>query len=265
MSSNDFMLYEKSISVVLTSCNRHDLLHRTLKSFVDFNTFYIEQVIIIEDSSARLDQKVIRNILDSSVIVDYKNCELICIDNGENIGQMKSIDKAYNKVKSSYIFHCEDDWEFHKLGFIERSLDILNVEEKVFTVWLRAHNDLNGHKISQQKTLDNGPIKYHEIIPMGIWSGFTLNPGLRRTKDCLIFNPYAEQEQVDGALKKRDSAAESDLSILYGELGFGAVVTSDAEGFVIHIGDGHHISNVWENKYTVKLKNVVKRLYKLIK
>jgi len=31
----------------------------------------------------------------------------------KNIGQIKSIDKAYSMVDTEYIFHCEDDWEFY--------------------------------------------------------------------------------------------------------------------------------------------------------
>ena len=45
------------------------------------------------------------------------------IYNDVNIGQCKSIDKAYELVDTEYIFHCEDDWEFTSPNFI---INLLN-------------------------------------------------------------------------------------------------------------------------------------------
>ena len=251
------------ISMVITSCARHDLLYKTLQSFVASNTYPIKEIIIVEDSVAVINDEVIRSILKASELVNYKECELVYIINNCNLGQMKSIDKAYNLVKSQYIFHCEDDWKFHKKGFIERSLEILELDEKIFTVWLRAYSDLCGHKISE--LVDVNEIEYRGIIPMGVWSGFTLNPGLRRTKDCLLLSPYALQKHVDSNLKDRNTVTESDLSILYGELGFKAVVTSEREGFLHHIGNGSHIANEWENPLVVRIKNLIKKFFRISK
>ena len=254
---------ENDVSMVITSCKRHDLLYKTLQSFVAFNTYPIKEIIIVEDSAIIINDEIVRNILNVSELVDYRACELVYIINDCNLGQMKSIDKAYSLVKSQYIFHCEDDWKFYKQGFIERSFEILKLDEKIFTVWLRAYGDLCGHKISE--LVDVNEIGYRNIIPMGVWSGFTLNPGLRRKKDCLLLSPYALQKHVDLNLKDRNTVTESDLSILYGELGFRAVVTSENEGFLHHIGDGYHIANVWENGLVVKFKNLIKKTLRVFK
>ena len=40
----------KEVSVVVTSCNRPDLLEKTLDSFNDFNTYPIKKFIVIDDS-----------------------------------------------------------------------------------------------------------------------------------------------------------------------------------------------------------------------
>ena len=40
----------KEITVVITSCNRPDLLERTFNSFIKTNTYQIKKYIIIEDS-----------------------------------------------------------------------------------------------------------------------------------------------------------------------------------------------------------------------
>jgi hypothetical protein len=251
------------VSMVITSCKRHDLLYKTLQSFIECNTYPIKEIIIVEDSDYEIKTDVIKSILLASKLIDYTGCELVYILNGCNLGQMKSIDKAYSLVKSQFIFHCEDDWKFHKQGFIERSFDILKLDEKIFTVWLRAYSDLCGHKISE--AVNKSKVAYRCIAPMGIWSGFTLNPGLRRTKDCLLLHPYALQKHVDSNLKNRDTVTESDLSILYGELGFRAVVTTESDGFLHHIGEGYHIANVWENSTVVRIKNVIKKIITVIK
>lgn len=253
-----------SVALVITSCKRHDLLFQTLNSFVEKNTYPINQIIVIEDSALEIDKQLIIECTNKSNSVDYSKCEVIIINNRINLGQMKSIDKAYEKVTSEYIFHCEDDWEFIRSCFIEDSLEILANDKKIFTVWLRAKNDLAGHEISKEIESSNSKIKYYKIIPRGVWSGFTLNPGLRRKKDCFLLHPYSQQKKVDNTLKNRKGVTESDLSILYGNLGFGAAVTSKENGYIRHIGDGYHITNEWENSIVVKTKNVIKRVIKRI-
>ena len=41
----------------------------------------------------------------------------------------------------------EDDWEFYKDGFIEKSKVILQQLPAIFQVHLRAEDDLNGHTL----------------------------------------------------------------------------------------------------------------------
>jgi len=252
-------LKNSTVSLVITSCKRHDLLFKTLASFVKFNTYRLSQIIIIEDSDMVINLNELYKYIDCSSKF-YSKAEIIILNNDNNLGQMKSIDKAYSCVTSDFIFHCEDDWEFLKVGFIEESLKILNDDQKIFTVWLRGINDLAGHKLSKEVNSPINDIQYKKIIPYGVWSGFTLNPGLRRTKDCLLLHPYAEQKKLDSKLKNRKGVTESDLSIKYGQLGFFGVVTLCESGYIKHIGDGHHISNEWENLFVVKIKNIIKRI-----
>ncbi|MBY7839013.1 glycosyltransferase [Vibrio fluvialis] len=254
MSSLD----KNNVSLVVTSCKRHDLLYQTLKSFVKYNTYPLNQVIIVEDSDVAIVDEDISSIFDAAINNLYLDAEIIIINNGINLGQMKSIDKAYALVNSEYIFHCEDDWEFYRKGFIENSMSILKNNSNIFTVWLRSYDDLNGHTVSQ--VYDNGEVKFRRLNKMGIWTGFTLNPGLRTTESCLRYGPYSEQEKLDPSLSK-NNVAESDLAIKYAKEGYVGAVTIYNDGFVKHLGYGHHISNPWENKLIVKLKNFIRRIY----
>ncbi|ENM5889561.1 glycosyltransferase family 2 protein [Vibrio mimicus] len=251
-------LDKDTVSLVVTSCKRHDLLYQTLNSFVEYNTYPLNQVIIVEDSDIAIVDEDISRIFKCISNNLYLNTKFIIVNNGVNLGQMKSIDKAYALVNSKYIFHCEDDWEFYRKEFIEKSMVILKENKDIFTVWLRAYDDLNGHTVS--KIYESGDIKFRRLNKMGIWTGFTLNPGLRLTENCLRYGPYSEQEKLDPSLSKT-TVAESDLAIKYANEGYVGAVTTYHDGFVKHSGFGHHISNPWENKVIVKLKNFIRRIY----
>jgi len=227
-----------NVTVVITACGRTDLLEQTLESFFKFNAYPIEKVIIVEDSGKIQDFKRVQDLVPT---------ELEIIVNKENIGQVKSIDAAYAKVQTDYIFHCEEDWEFFKPGFIEKSFEILKTNPKLITVWLRGYDDTKNHAIMFDEKFDinndcyylmDGARKKH-------WCGFTWNPGLRRTSDCMLFHPY---QNLEVRKLKNDLAilGEIDLSIYYQEAGYRAAITSDNEGYVRHIGGKRHVPLPWQ-------------------
>jgi len=228
----------ETVSLVITTCGRTDLLERTLSSFKLYNTYPIKKVIIIEDSGVKQDFTKVRSIVPDAEI----------IENEINIGQIASIDKAYARVDTDYIFHCEEDWEFLKSGFIEKSFEILATNPKLFTVWLRGYHDTKNHAIMFDEKFDlpNGD---HYYLMDGArkkhWCGFKFNPGLRRTSDCMIFHPYDKLEvrkEKNGMMLM----GEIDLSIYYQELGYRAAITSYKDGFVRHIGGKRHIPLPWQ-------------------
>jgi len=214
------------VTVVITSCNRPDLLRQTLESFLIFNTYPIEEFIIVEDSGKNGINDFCYDILPRDKVT--------LLYNEKNIGQAASIDRAYSKVKTDFIFHCEEDWEFYKKGFIEASFELLNNDPKIFTVWLRAHNDTNDHPVV------NG--KYGKEMSRDFrygnysWGGFTFNPGLRSTNHALMFSP----------LSAYVNESEYNINKLYQKAGIYASITQDPKGYVRHIGWGRHIKRPWE-------------------
>jgi hypothetical protein len=212
------------VTVVLTSHNRPNELKITLSSFFKYNTYPIYKIIIIEDSG-------IPNCIDEAIKEIPDNVEKCIIYNKKNMGQSKSIDKAYNLVETEYIFHCEDDWEFYDYGFIEKSLEILKFNEKIFLVNLRGYENF--------KILQNGlpiyPVVYNNLFRCNtslrigkdeVWYGFSFNPGLRRLKDCKAFMPYNE----------KGGCVEYKLSKIYYENKYVCAVTLNEKGYVKHIG-----------------------------
>jgi hypothetical protein len=246
---------QPTVTLVVTSCGRRDLLNQTFQSFKRHNTYQITEMVLIEDGM--LDHEV----KDVALLLGLLPDQVTIIKNAVNMGQIKSIDTAYAIVKSEFIFHCEDDWEFLAPGFIEQSMDILLSDPKLICVWLRAHNDTNGHPIekNQYQTPFGSTYRLLETHFRGIWHGFTFNPGLRRTKDCLALIPLASQPILH-QFKGKTAVTESDISIHYFIRGYRAAITERIGGYVRHIGAAAHIRNEWESNLTVQVKNRIKHL-----
>lgn len=222
----------RSVTIVLTSSNRPDLLERTLRSFMAFNTYPISRGVIVEDSGLQGNIDFAHGIVDFPVEIVY-NPDLGIFRHHPKgqLGLIESVDVAYARVQTEFIFHMEDDWEFYDSGFIEMSICVLDSDPSIVNVWLRAHADTNGHPFDAR---DEGG--YHIMSNQyGDWHGFTFNPGLRRTHDYLILNntfvnaTKPHLQQVPG---------EIDVNILYHKLGYVAAILDQKGGFVKHIGWG---------------------------
>ena len=217
------------ITVVMTSCGRLNLLKRTMDSFLKFNTYPINEFVIIEDS-CKLDviNEIKRLYPFTSVVINEKN-----------IGQVASIDKGYSFVKTPYIFHLEDDWEFYREGFIEKSLAILEHDKKIMQVWLRELYDTNTHPIEPEiYTLLNIKYRYVQINALGgNWHGFTWNPGLRRLSDYKLVAPFSSIRE-DGDF---NALTECHIGQKFFELGFRAVILE--QGYIKHIGYGQQVKH----------------------
>lgn len=205
----------KKITFTLTACGRPDLLEMTLDSFFKINTYPIARYKIVDDST-------IEGINDG-LIEKYKKYNIEWTHNKTKLGQTMSIDNMYDDIDTEYIFHCEDDWEFIKEGFIEKSLTILEKYSKIVLVNIRQ--DVNGHPVEKY----NEELKVMCYDYYGIWNGFTWNPSLRRLSDYLLVKPYSSL------------GWETECSLKYKELGFRAAILEDK--YIEHIGAGRHISD----------------------
>jgi hypothetical protein len=232
------------VTFVLTSCGRIDLLEQTLNSFFKFNNYPIYKYIIIEDSA---DPKVFEqcNILNQK----YDN-KIEFIFNDTKLGQTKSIDKVYSNVKTPYIFHCEDDWEFYANGFIQKSINILKSNPDVLQAWIRPKNDGILNKISQHVFFTENGIPFRRVMPVSFYTGrivngqrelvtdyigFSFNPGLKRTADYNLLGSggYSNFKQ------------EHIIDMFYREMGFSVVsiTNNDMDGYVKHIGGNRRVEN----------------------
>ncbi|MGE6792487.1 glycosyltransferase family 2 protein [Pseudomonas guineae] len=234
---------DSEITLMVTSCGRFDLLKRTLESFDCFNTAPIREVFITEDSG----DKAVYDCLP----VSWRD-HVTCIVNNPTLGQLRSIDAAYAQIQTKWVFHCEDDWEFYRPGFIEDSMVLLEADPQALQVWLRSFNhDLQIHSpyvFLQERNLLQGVHFYQLGSHKSDWQGFSFNPGLRRLADYQLHAPYAGH------------TGEKSLSRLYAaENRYALILENDA---VLHTGFGGHVEVPEErlNKLRRKRRDRIKLL-----
>lgn len=222
------------VTVVVTSCSRHALLEKTLESFFSFNSFPVTRIIIVEDGEG----------IAEDLAVKFARKPISWISTGTRVGQIAAIDYAYSRVKTPYIFHMEDDWEFYEPGFIEKSMQILRRNPRCLQVWLRALDDTNLHPVAKE-THDTRGVLWRKLAwdyenAWGTWHGFSFNPGLRRTADYVAINGYGRVSSFDF---HDPGNAEIAIGKFYRDRAFYAAILCDkqARGYVRHIGQDQHV------------------------
>lgn len=235
-----------SVTLTLTSCGRIDLLERTILSFIKYNTYPIDSYILIDDSANTQVFENIKNLNKrlGNIFHLYFNYK--------KIGQVRSVDKMYSTVNTDYIFHCEDDWEFYRSDFIQKSIDILNENAKILLAIIRPKSDRLNTSMSNEVLQTKNGTKYRRVIPVSYlvdpainrwirdYGGFTLNPGLRRTSDYKLVQSYTSLSDENGC--------EEPIDKFYKRLGYYVVSLSesDSDGYVRHIGWGKTTENhIW--------------------
>ncbi len=218
---------DSDVTLVLTNCGRFALLRRTLASFARFNSYPIRTCIITEDSGEEGSDAAVFAALPEGW---REHTQLIL--NRPSLGQIRSIDAAYSRVETPYIFHCEDDWEFHRPCFIEDSKLILESDANALQVWLRSYyHDLlvhsSFHGLGPREVLQGVP--FHGLTSeKADWQGFSFNPGLRRLADYQRLGSYAATGGEEKAVAR-----------WYAEHGYRAVILENDA--VAHIGWGEHV------------------------
>jgi hypothetical protein len=196
-----------NLTLVLTSCGRLDLLDETVKSIPASIRTNIKKILIDDSGKKDVHDQIKNNPLFSDWLLLF---------NEENIGQPKSVDKAYSFVETDYVFHCEDDWLFdNDTTFIHKAIDILERYENIFQVTFRKDCP---HPT--QPTSDNFVIKTPGW--RNEWYGFTYNPSIIKMKCVKQVLPYSGKN-------------EQQIGKLYYDLG---LFTAAIHGVVHHIGYG---------------------------
>jgi GT2 family glycosyltransferase len=214
------------VTLVITSYNRLDLLHKTIESFNRVNTYPIAQVIIVDDSGNSEMHNKIREA--------YHNYSLVL--NERNIGLVESIDKAYAGVTTPYIFHSEDDFEYTRSGFIENCIKVMESDDTIFRVGIRGQTHIDS--LDPEIHIGNGvPYKFSKYYSWDVeawgnqfWHGFGFQCGMIRKCHYDIVKPYTQYSTPDEFITIR----ECRIGLAYHALKLKAV--SLTENYAIHTG-----------------------------
>lgn len=205
------------MTIILTACDRVDLLKITLESFFTLNTHRIDKFHVHNDGD---------DSLFADLIEKYPN--ITWHFSGERIGLAKSLDYLMKFVNDEYYFTCEDDWLFSgNRNFISESLVIIENNPDINQVWIRRRDD-HGHPLGDAYTLNNIAVRDVAKQFQHLWGGFTFNPSLRRLSDYKKYFP-------NGYAKHGD---EIDCNNHVEKIGYRAVSLVDAA--CIHNGFGRH-------------------------
>lgn len=212
------------ISLVITACNRPDLLDRTLNSLFAANIQeFTEEIIVIEDSGKECNDALIKKY---SGIKWLANCE--------RKGQILSVDRAYSIANSEYILHWEEDWlclTKDAYEFIIPSVELLDNHPEICMVGLRGVNDT-----MKQPVMKDRDYLYLDPKHKGHWHGFRFNPGLRRKSDWHEIGGYSRHSAFNF---KSPADSEIDIAKVYYDRGQVAALLP--EKHVEHIGRHRHV------------------------
>lgn len=207
-------------TVVITSCRRFDLLVPTLRGLSQHLDGNLQEIVIAEDSGC---DEVYDAVKEAGVTARV-------LLNRPQLGQLASIDRAYSTVRTPYIFHCEDDWDFIRGGFVTPSIELLKAFPKISMVSLRPREELNKRHQKEPLRTWNG-IEYIAADPASHpeYFGYSFNPGMRRREDYFRFGPF------------KDYRGEREVSYCFKQLGYYMVALQPAA--VRHTGWDRHIDD----------------------
>ena len=212
---------QREVTVVMTSFNRLELLKRTVDSFMKYNTYPIKEFIIVDDSANEDMHDSLKGL--------YPDFTLVL--NEENIGVFESIDKVYANIQTPYIFQTEEDWDYHREGFIEKSMKVLESDPKICLVWIRDWDYLQDHPVLP-KLYHAEDVPFHLLGDGEYWHGWSGAPGLRRLSDYKLIAPYCQWSKKTDRMTVRECMIDN----AFWRLGFKSALLLD--GYITHTGGG---------------------------
>src|SRR2546423_11312383 len=124
---------DHAVTLCLTSSGRPDLLRATLATLLTADAASFADVIVVDDLADAACARVVGELYPSANI----------LLNAERLGQLRSIDRMYRLVRTPFIFHCEDDWQFEPLPMVAACLKGLRAMPDASVISVRALDNLH--------------------------------------------------------------------------------------------------------------------------
>ncbi|WP_417855001.1 glycosyltransferase family A protein [Xanthomarina gelatinilytica] len=195
------------ITVVITSAGRLEYLKKTIESLrncVDSEQINKIYWYIIDDNPTSIKT---RDYIKSL------NFDLVLL-NKKNKGLGYSLNKIYSKVKTKFIFHCEDDWLFNENLPLNDMIVLLENNKHI------AQALLNRDMPYKEKAIEISGKKYAQYDKT-----HSFNPHLTTKKvglTCLPFPMHNTEREITNRLRKKGLTT--------------AILGYDKINYVTHIG-----------------------------
>jgi hypothetical protein len=162
------------------SCNRLELLNKTLNSFLRTSD-YSTKMVIVDDSA---EEGVFNYLVEK-----YGSfCDIIAFPT--NRSQWWAMDFMVSYCDTEYIFYLEDDWEFLKSGYLNQSKTILQKYRDIGVVDISWRTfEWQGIDSYEKELVDNS---FYYKKPWKIsdyhlrWYGWVGSPNLKRRDDLIL-------------------------------------------------------------------------------
>lgn len=227
------------VTFSITTCKRFNLFKNTINSFINCckDLYLIDEWICVDDNSSEEDRIMMKELYPFFKFYFKKK---------EEKGHPQSMNIIKKMVKTPYLFHMEDDWNFFvKRDYISECLEVLAQNKNIGQCLINKNYDENGKNIikgGEFKITKSGLRYYiHEYVNnkqaeekwisrhgygshCNYWPHYSLRPSLIKTK---IF-------QAIGEYNENVSHFERDYSHRYVSRGY---ISAFLEGiYCIHTG-----------------------------
>ena len=182
------------VTITMTTCKRLELFNRTMRSFIECCgdiSEHVEEWIVVDDNSSASDRAEMKRLWPFITLVEKGEADK---------GHPRSMNIILEKVRTPYILHIEDDWEFFSTDmWIGKMLKILNSNPSYGQVLFNLNyaEDSNVSSTISGSIFKAEPASYfvHRHLPPEkiaveskkfrhncfYWPHFSLRPGLWKT------------------------------------------------------------------------------------
>ncbi len=184
------------ITLTLTIGRRPELLAQTLESLLPKAKF--SDIIAINDFRDEETNAVFREYCpDGELIVPP-----------HQLGHHRAVDLMYEKVRTPFIFHCEDDWLFDAQPDIGSAIMLLKERQDISSVCFRKTEDfqLDASEAARIPAVTVDGITYQRLdVLHGQWHGYTFNPHLTSIEYLRLiggFSRFRKERHVSRHLRQ---------------------------------------------------------------
>ncbi len=169
-------------TLCITMGRRPELLKQTLTSLLSQSDF--EHIVAINDFRDEATNEVFKAMCPAG--------ELISLD--RQLGHHAAVDHMYQRVKTDWIFHTEDDWQFSQPIDLNRLTKVISKNPWMSGICLRSEADFELSEADQRRVVYESHDEWalYRLDAMHKqWHGYTFNPHLAPVSVWKRFGPFS--------------------------------------------------------------------------